>query len=79
MNCEIKQILYKPETYDKDGNIKTEAYFAINMNVEISEETREALMEIIAGASPHAYLELKPSQPALPLLPSIREEINEDI
>ena len=67
MKCEVKQIQYKPETYDNDGMVKTEAYFAVNLNLPITQEVREALLDIIAGGSPHAFLQLTAEQPPLPL------------
>ena len=75
MKCEVKQIQYKPETYDKDGLVKTEAYFAVNLNLPITQEVREALLDIIAGGSPNAFLELTAEQPSLPL--SDAEDLDE--
>ena len=74
MDAEIKQILYKPAQYDQEtGELKKDAFFTINLNVDISEETRDALLDIMAGGSPSCKLTLTPSQPTFAGIPSVTE------
>lgn len=56
MNCEIKKIVYTPETYDKDGELKDPAHYALSLKVEITPEVIEALQAVMAGGSPYAHL-----------------------
>lgn len=67
MICEIKKITYVPEELDDEGMIKKESRFDVSLCLDSSEETREALLDVMAAGSKWMLINLKPEQPELPM------------
>ena len=78
MRSELKQIAYKPEAYDKDGKVKTPAYFAITFNVDADAESILYLRKLMAAGSPFMHINFQEEQPTFEGVPSVTEAQNEE-
>ena len=53
--------------------MKAPASYDVSLNVEITPEVIEELLEVMAGGSPYCVLELKPTQPTFEKIPSVTQ------
>ena len=67
MRCEIKKINYTPEVVDDEtGEIKKDAFFALALNIELSDEMKELLMETMLSGKKDFHVTFEPVQKDLP-------------
>ena len=63
MRAELKQIGYKPEAYDKDGGLKTPAYFTVTFNVDAAPEHILELRKLMGAGTPNFNVSFEAEQP----------------
>ena len=76
MKAELKQIGYKPETYDKDGALRTPAYFTVTFNIDADPRAILELRKLMGAGTPNIDIAFNEEQPTLDGIPSITEAEN---
>ena len=62
IRVELKKIDYRPEQYDDKGELKTAAYFSMNLNIPCSPAVRELLVDLMLSGDPDFDIDISPVQ-----------------
>lgn len=72
MKVEVKQIKYTPDQYTDEGELKTPAYYAVNLNIPNTPEMKELLMDVMLSGESEFIADFKPVQS---VIPEVKEEV----
>ena len=77
MKVEVKKISYTPDQHDDEGELKKEAFFAVQLQIPNTPEIKELLVDLMLLGDAEFDMELSPAQGVLPGIKEGVQKLNE--
>lgn len=74
MRVEVRKVMYTPDQYNDEGELKKEAFFELKINITNSPEVREMLSDVLLLGESEFAMEMLPVQATIP---EVKEQIQE--